>query len=100
MQNGRQNVADNCPEKSIRDISYQDACSSAAYDLGTWGIAYLLHQTNQDALVDVFYPMLDQLGWDSAFESAFKRTPEQFYTEFELFLEKSWTEKAAVLATP
>jgi hypothetical protein len=50
-----------------------------------------------DRLVDVFYPRLEAVGWDAAFEEAFGLTPEQFYADFEVFLGLSRGEQMAIL---
>jgi len=71
----------------LEDISYADPCSYADYELGVWGVAYLLSQTNERFLLDDFYPMLNELGWEGAFVGSFGISSERFYTEFAEFLE-------------
>jgi hypothetical protein len=82
---------------ALVDIDYSDPCSYAAYELGAWGIAYLHSMSSDDRLVDVFYPRLDAVGWESAFEEAFGMTSDQFYADFEVFLTLSRDEQLAIL---
>lgn len=94
---GKQNLADNCPDKALADISYSDPCSYAAYELGAWGCAYLQHIAGEDALLQVFLPNVEELGWDAAFEQAFGMSPAIFYTEFETFLELPLQDQLGIL---
>ena len=59
------------------------------YDGGSWAIAYLLNQTDQDALLETFYPNLVKLGWEGAFRKTFGKSSDEFYQEFSEFLKKS-----------
>ena len=97
LDGGLQNRDENCPGMSIADIDYSDPCSYAAYELGAWGIAYLHSISSEDRLVDVFYPRLETVGWDAAFEEAFGLTPDQFYVDFEVFLTLSRGDQMAIL---
>lgn len=97
MIGGKDNLTTNCPNLSFHEISYADPCSHAAYELGAWAIAYLQHLASTETLMDTFYPMLDDLGWDGAFTAAFERTPEAFYEEFGVFLQQSLEEQLAIL---
>ena len=58
------------------------------YNLGSWGVAYLTNKVNnQNVLLDTFYPNLKELGFEAAFNLAFGYTSEEFYEEFNAFLE-------------
>jgi hypothetical protein len=54
--------------------------------LGAWAVALLLHGAGDDALLTDFYPRLDALGWDGAFEATFGRSAASFEEEFARFL--------------
>ncbi|MGB0331491.1 MAG: hypothetical protein ACPGPE_06705, partial [Planctomycetota bacterium] len=58
-----------------------------AYDLGAWAIAWLCHRAGPDVLIERFYPAVEALGWEAAFEEAFGLAPAAFYAEFDRFLE-------------
>ena len=70
-------------------ISHGGACGSFWYDGGTWAIAYLLDQTDQKILLSTFYPNLEKLGWEGAFQKSFKRSSDEFHLEFSEFLKKN-----------
>lgn len=66
--------------------TYENPCREFFYDGGAWAIAYLLHKTHQNVLLDGFYPNLDKLGWEGAFKSSFGLSSADFYQEFQAFL--------------
>ena len=82
--------------KSLAQIEYgPDA--QVAYDLGCWGVAYLCHKSEPNALLETFLPQLDEQGWDAAFTNTFGMTPEVFYAEFDRFLTLPWEQQREVL---
>ena len=97
LDSGLENRDENCPGMALQDIDYSDPCSYAAYELGAWGIAYLHSISSDDRLVDVFYPRLNAVGWEAAFQEAFGLSSEQFYADFEVFLELPRSEQLAIL---
>jgi hypothetical protein len=97
MASGKHTIASNCPGVKLGDIAYDSDCSSAGYDLGCWAIAYLLHKRGQTALLETFYPLLDELGWEEAFRTTFGMSSEQFYVEFDAFLAHPRSAQIAVL---
>lgn len=100
MVSGKETLDRECTGMSIADITYADPCSYSAYELGAWGHAYLQHLAGEQALLEVFYPYLNELGWESAFERAFGMTSEIFYIQFETFLERPLSEQLAILPSP
>ena len=66
-----------------------------------WGepaVAYLLSSiSNPNALNDIFYPNLYQLGFKSAFELTFNKTLEEFYIEWDSIMEKSIDERIELI---
>ena len=84
------------PDTRLADIGYGEQ-GPIAYDLGAWAVAYLCNEVGPNVLLDAFYPELDELGWDTAFERAFSRTPAAFYDEFDAFLRRPLDEQLAIL---
>lgn len=67
--------------------TYGTPCSyPIGYEMGSWAIAYLEHRSkNPNILQDVFYPQLQEVGWNQAFETTFGQTVADFDTEFMTF---------------
>ena len=87
MNYGKVVKAENCPSSKLNQFTNQ-FCNQAGYELGSWGVAYLLNKVNnQNILLDTFYPNLKELGFEGAFNLAFGYTSEEFYEEFDAFLE-------------
>ena len=98
MDSAKQSIQNECPGTSFKDITYELGCSYAAYDLGAWAIAYLSHLVaDENALLNRFYPTLDDLGWEAAFQAAFGISSAQFFTDFDDFLMKPMSEKLLIL---
>ena len=97
MKNGKNTIKNNCPGAKLGDITYGSDCEAAAYDLGAWAVGYLLNKVGQTALLDTFYPSLNELGWEGAFQKTFGMSSEDFYAEFNLFLEEPLADQLAIL---
>ena len=85
------------PGLALGEIEYGPD-GQIAYDLGAWAIAWLCHRAGPDVLIERFYPRVETLGWEGAFEEAFGLTPAAFYTEFDRFLELDRALQLAILA--
>ena len=100
MVQGKANMAQNCPGQGIKDLSYSNACYSngnpVVYELGAWAVAYL-HDKKGSAFSTEFHGQLNELGWEGAFVATFGISSEDFYVEFDKFLELSWSEQKAIL---
>ena len=71
MNYGKEVKEENCPSSKLNQFTYQ-FCNQAGYELGSWGVAYLIDKVNnQNILLDTFYPNLKELGFESAFNLAF-----------------------------
>ena len=69
--------------------------------MGAWGVAYLLNKVdNQEALLDILLPNYQELGWEGAFKHTFGLTTEEFYNEFELFLDLDIGDQLKILPVP
>ena len=87
MNYGKETKEGNCPSSKLNQFTYQ-FCDIAGYELGSWGVAFLASKVNnQNILLDTFYPNLKELGFEGAFNLAFGYSTEEFYEEFESFLE-------------
>ena len=97
MKSGKNTIEEHCPGTKLHELTFDNDCSGAAYDLGAWAYAYLLNKVGQEALLDTFYPSLNELGWEGAFQKTFGMSSEDFSAEFDLFLEKPLAEQLAIL---
>ena len=61
----------------------------APYVFGAWAIQFLIQEKGVDVFLNEFYPAIRDLGWEAAFKQTFGRTVDQFYREFDRFLNKS-----------
>lgn len=99
MDSGKQSIDNDCPGTSFKDITYELGCSYAAYDLGAWAIAYLSDLVaDENALLNRFYPKLNELGWEGAFQASFGISSSQFYADFDGFLSKDIEEQTLILS--
>ena len=88
MEGDIQPNLDNCPNFNIWEVNYSTTDTCSPYQIGAWGVAYLLDKVNdQDAFWKTLWPNIDEMGWDGAFEYTFGVTMEQFNQEFLEFLE-------------
>ena len=87
-----------CEGRELTSITdYSDPCSSLGYDAGAWAIAYLLDQTAGKTLLADFYPTLEEKGWQQAFEDFAGMSLSEFNDGFTKFIEKTNTERLAIL---
>ena len=86
-----------CDEISLEDVSPEN-CFLLKFYWGEPAVAYLLSSiSNPNALNDIFYPNLYQLGFKSAFELTFNKTLEEFYIEWDSIMEKSIDERIELI---
>jgi hypothetical protein len=67
------------------------------YNIGAWAIAYLVHKTSPNVLLDTFYPNIAILGWAKTFKLAFGMSPAQFEAEFMKFMKLTTDEQTPIL---
>ena len=94
---GKQTIDEHCPGLQINELTYDNECTGAAYDLGSWAIAYLLNKVGQAALLDTFYPSLNDHGWEGAFKKTYGMSSDEFANEFSLFLQKPLADQVDIL---
>ena len=97
MEYGKFFIEENCPESKLNQFSYQ-ACSQAGYELGSWGVAYLIDKVNNpNILLETFYPNLKELGFEGSFNLTFGYSTEEFYEDFDAFLELPIEEQLEII---
>ena len=102
MEEGLSGMREQCPGQGIKDLHHGNPCqtqygNAAYYTIGGWAIAYLYNNHGLDAINKVFYENLESLGWEGAFVKAFGMSSEEFYADFEEFLELNLDEQLAIL---
>jgi len=84
-----------------KNLSYKDAqpydAKLSPYDIGPWAIAYLVHKTSPNVLLDIFYPNIAKLGWVKTFKLAFGMSPTEFEKEFMKFIKLTTEEQTKIL---
>lgn len=90
LRNAIDNKTNLCPNIAFKDVDYENHCGYLAYDLGSWAHAYLAHKYGPDILLDTFYKNNEQLGWEGAFSLTYGMSSEEFYKEFDEFI--NWPE--------
>ena len=80
----------------MKDISWEH--QPLYYDIGACGTAYLLNKVGKpNALLDVFHPYVEELGWEGAFVKTFGISSEAFFEEFDAFLLLPYEEQKKIL---
>jgi hypothetical protein len=67
------------------------------YNIGAWAIAYLVHKTSPNVLLDTFYPNIAKLGWVKTFKLSFGMSPAEFEKEFMKFMKLTTDEQTKIL---
>ena len=73
----------NSQDQELDQLGYDTNVN--VYDVGSWFIAYLIHNEGESAFVDGFYGDLDELGFEAAFEKNFNKTKDEYLAEFYTF---------------
>jgi len=69
----------------------------SVYEIGTWAVAYLVNKTNPEILLQTFYPNLEKMTWDEAFNATFGMSVTDFYSEFAQFMKLSTDKQMVIL---
>ena len=97
MEDGKRILQQECPNSLLSEFNHQ-FCSGPGYDLGSWGVAYLLNKVNnQKVLLETFYPNLKNLGFEGAFKLSFGYSTSEFYNEFNEFLKLPLEEQLEII---
>ena len=91
-----ENKRHNCIAQMTK-TTYNSPCRQFFYDGGAWAVAYLLNQTNENILLNEFYPNLEKLGWEGAFKKSFSKSSKEFYKEFAGFLKQDITSAMQII---
>ena len=67
--------------KSLRELGYDEEFNS--YDILTWFVAYLIHNTSEEAFRVDFWSQLESLGFEEAFRSNFGKSADEMIAEFD-----------------
>ena len=81
---------------TLKDADVYDS-ELSPYNIGAWAIAYLVHKTGSNVLLDDFYPNIAELGWAKTFKLAFGMSPAQFDREFMKFMKLTTDEQTPIL---
>ena len=72
-----------------------------AYDSGAWATAFMVHRSptrSVAALRDRFYPMVTELGWETALPRYVgMQDTQEFYAAFEVFMDQPIEKQLAIL---
>ncbi len=92
---------------SLRDVETRDGqarvrelCDCGGmlyYETGTWATAWLVNRSSIDAFLVDYFPRLSYDGWEVTFQNAFGLTMDEFYTEFDAFLDLPIDEQMSIL---
>ena len=92
---------------SLRDVETRDGqgrvrelCDCGGmlyYETGTWATAWLVNRSSVDAFLFDYFPRLSYDGWEFTFQNVFGLTMDEFYTEFDAFLDLPIEEQMAIL---
>ena len=97
MRRGKEIFLEDCPNSVLNEFNHQ-FCRQPGYDLGSWGVAYLLNKVNnQRVLLETFYPNLKELGFEGAFNLSFGYSTSEFYNEFYEFLKLPIEEQLEII---
>lgn len=69
--------------------SGESTFARAPYMFGAWAIQFLKQEKGINVFLNEFYPAIRDLGWEDAFSQTFGQTVDQFYREFDRFLNQS-----------
>ena len=67
------------------------------YSKYIWFYALLAHKFGHEVFLDVFYPNVEELGWEGAFVKAYGIAGREFNTEFLAFLDLPLEQQLAIL---
>jgi hypothetical protein len=81
---------------TLKDAEVYDPKLSP-YEIGAWAVAYLVHKTSPNVLLDTFYPNIAKLGWAKTFRLSFGMSPAEFEKEFMKFMKLTTDEQSLIL---
>jgi hypothetical protein len=92
---------------SLRDVETRDGqakvrelCDCGGqlyYETGTWAAAWLVNRSSADEFLFDYFPRLSYDGWEATFRDIFGLTMDEFYDEFDAFLDQPIEQQMAIL---
>ena len=92
---------------SLRDVETRDGqakvrelCDCGGqlyYETGTWAAAWLVNRSGVDEFLFDYFPRLSYDGWEATFRDVFGLTMDEFYDEFDAFLDQPIEQQMAIL---
>jgi hypothetical protein len=92
---------------SLRDVETRDGqakvrelCDCGGqlyYETGTWAAAWLVNRSSVDEFLFDYFPRLSYDGWEETFRDVFGLTMDEFYDEFDAFLDQPIEQQMATL---
>jgi hypothetical protein len=82
--------------EDFTEIPYSER-AIIAYDLGTWFIAYLIHQVGEETYSVSFFDDLNDLGWEGSFVENFGVSSLSMLDDFETFLQEPLSEQLEII---
>lgn len=87
-----------CEGIKLSDLTPDSDCFLMKFYWGMPAIAYLLNRVNnQNAIVETFYPNIYELGFQGAFELTFGFSVQEFYNEWEVYLNLPMEERLEII---
>lgn len=71
-------------DKSLRELGYDEEFNS--YDILTWFVAYLVHNTNEETFRVNFWTQIEDLGFEEAFKTNFGKSADDMIAEFDTWV--------------
>ena len=72
--------------KSLRELGYDETFNS--YDILTWFVAYLIHNTSEETFRVDFWTQIEDLGFEEAFKSNFGKSADEMILEFDIWVDQ------------
>ena len=87
-----------CEDVKLSDLTPESDCFLMKFYWGMPAIGYLLNRVNnQNAIVETFYPNIYELGFQGAFELTFGFSVQEFYNEWEIYLNLPMEERLEII---
>jgi hypothetical protein len=82
-------------QAKVRELC--DCGGQLYYETGTWAAAFLVNRSSVDEFLFDYFPRLSHDGWEVTFRDVFGLTMDEFYDEFDAFLDQPIEQQMAIL---
>ena len=97
MENGKRIFLEDCSKSLLNEFNHK-FYRQQGYDLGSWGVAFLINKiNNQNVLLETFYPDLRELGFEGVFNLSFGYSTAEFYNQFYEFLQLPFEQQLEII---